>query len=65
MFDSGIVWEYNNIVNLFQGEAKFLTGGKEHYATSPRAFMVESVRFRYRRYSPDERTQIGIFSYNV
>ncbi len=29
MFDSDIVWEYNNIVNLFQGEAKFLTGGKE------------------------------------
>lgn len=29
MFDSDIGWEYNNIVNLFQGEAKLLTGGNE------------------------------------
>lgn len=37
MFDRDIVWEYNIIINLFQGEAQFLTGGNELYATSPRA----------------------------
>jgi len=47
--------EYNKSVNLFQGEVRFLTGGNERKATSPRAIEVESVRFRYRRYSPDER----------
>jgi len=30
-------WEYTISVNLFQGEVRFLTGGNERKATSPRA----------------------------
>jgi hypothetical protein len=37
---------------------KVLTGGEEQYATSPRAYVAESVRIRYRRYSPDERNNV-------
>ena len=42
--------------NLFRGGVKFPTGGE-----SPRpAFAAESVQFRYRRYSPDERIRTQI-----
>ena len=55
--------EYNisNIICLFQGEVQILTGGKEHFATSPRALRLILVRFQNRRYSPDERNGYKTF----
>lgn len=35
--DKVIPTSYNAPVDLFQGRVRFPTGGKEHYATSPRA----------------------------
>lgn len=35
--DKVISTSYNAPVDLFQGRVKVPTGGKEHYATSPRA----------------------------
>lgn len=45
-----------NNANLFQGEVRFLTGGKVRERRI--YFKADSVKFRNRRYSPDERNKV-------
>lgn len=44
---------------------RFLTGGKEQHATSPRAIRQNRFDPDTDGYSPDERNTDGEFSYNV